>query len=125
MSDQVLLHAMEFEGRHGVSDDERAEAQSIEIDIELDVDLRVAGTSDDIAQTVDYAAVFEVCRAQVEEHSYKLLEALAEAISSDVIARFQPVRRVVITVRKPGVPIDGVLDYAGVRLERRADFQSS
>jgi len=31
---------MEFEGHHGVSDDERAEAQVIELDVEYELDLR-------------------------------------------------------------------------------------
>jgi dihydroneopterin aldolase len=118
MSDQILLERMEFEGRHGVSDDERADAQVLELDLEADVDLRAAGTSDDLAQTVSYADIFEICRAQVEERSYRLLEALGEAIAADVLGRFPPVTRVVVTVRKPGVPIDGVLESAGVRLDR-------
>ena len=36
MTDQIFLRAMEFEGHHGVSDEERADAQVIEVDIELD-----------------------------------------------------------------------------------------
>jgi dihydroneopterin aldolase len=118
MSDQVFLRGMEFEGRHGVSDEERAEPQVIELDIDLDLDLRPAGTSDDLDKTANYARVFEICQAQVEEHSYKLLEALGEQIAADVLSAFAAVERVTVTVRKPGVPIDGVLDHAGVRLER-------
>ena len=118
MSDQVFLRGMEFEGRHGVSEEERADAQVIELDIDLDLDLRPAGTSDDLDKTANYSRVFEICRAQVEEHSYKLLEALGEQIAADVLSAFAAVERVTVTVRKPGVPIDGVLDHAGVRLER-------
>jgi dihydroneopterin aldolase len=118
MSDQVFLRGMEFEGRHGVSQEERADAQVIELDIDMDLDLRPAGTSDDLDKTANYARVFEICRAQVEEHSYKLLEALGEQIAADVMSEFAAVERVTVTVRKPGVPIDGVLDHAGVRLER-------
>ena len=118
MSDHVFLQGMEFEGRHGVSEAERAEPQVIEIDVDIEADLRPAGTSDDLARTVDYSMVFEICRAQVEEHIYHLLEGLGEAIAADVLARFEKAERVVVTVRKPGVPLDGVVEYAGVRLER-------
>jgi len=109
---------MEFEGRHGVSDDERADPQVIELDIELDLDLRPAGISDDLVQTVNYSEIFELCRAQVEDHSYHLLEAIGEAVARDVLAHDKRIERVTVMVRKPGVPIDGVLDHAGVRLER-------
>jgi 7,8-dihydroneopterin aldolase/epimerase/oxygenase len=118
MSDTVFLRAMEFEGRHGVSDEERADTQVLELDIDYELDLRPAGTSDDLARTVSYSDVFEICRAQVEEHSYRLLEALGEAIARDVLASDARIEKVTVTVRKPGVPIDGVLDHAGVRLER-------
>ena len=118
MTDQIFLRAMEFEGRHGVSDEERADAQVIELDIELNLDLRSAGISDDLTQTVNYSEIFELCRAQVEDHSHHLLEAIGEAVAHDVLAHDKRIERVAVTVRKPGVPIDGVLDYAGVRLER-------
>lgn len=118
MTDQIYLQRMEFEGRHGVSDEERAEFQVIELDVELTLDLRRAGTSDDIAQTVDYGAVYKVCQAQAEEQSYHLLEGLAEAVAGDILGRFAAVEKVVVQARKPGVPIDGVLEYAGVKIER-------
>lgn len=118
MSDQIVLRAMEFEGRHGVSQEERADPQVIELDVELELDLRPAGTSDDLAKTVNYADIFELCRAQVEDHSYQLLEAIGEAVARDVLAHDARIEHVAVTVRKPGVPIDGVLDYAAVRLER-------
>lgn len=118
MSDTIFLRAMEFEGHHGVSDEERADPQVIELDIELDLDLRAAGTSDDLAQTVNYSKIFELCRAQVEGHSYHLLEAIGEAVARDALAYDARIEKVAVTVRKPGVPIDGVLEHAGIRLER-------
>ena len=118
MSDRIMLGGMEFEGHVGVSDEERAEAQVVEMDAELWLDLRAAGASDDLAQTVDYGAVFEICRAKVEQGAYHLLEGLAEAVAGEVLAQHAAVESVILTVRKPGVPIDGVIDHAGVRIER-------
>jgi dihydroneopterin aldolase len=118
MSDRILLHGMAFEGAHGVSDEERADPQIIEMDVEVSLDLSAAGKSDELAQTVNYADVFEVCRDHVEERSYRLLEAIGEAVATDLLARFAAVESASVTVRKPGVPIDGVLEYAGVRIER-------
>lgn len=120
MSDWIVLRGMEFEGHLGYSDEERADAQVIEIDVELGLDLRPAGATDDLEQTVNYARVFDICRAQVEQHSHRLLEAIAENVASDVLAYDARIRTVVVEVRKPGVPIDGVLEHAGVRIERSA-----
>jgi dihydroneopterin aldolase len=109
---------MEFEGHHGVSDEERADPQVIEMDVEYALDLREAGSADELAATVSYSDVFEVCRRQVEDKTYHLLEAIAEQTAADILAAFERIESVTVWVRKPGVPIDGVLDHAGVKVER-------
>jgi dihydroneopterin aldolase len=118
MADRIVLQAMEFEGRHGVGDEERAEPQHIELDVELTLDLGEAGRTDDLAQTVDYGDVFDRCRTIVEERSFHLLEGIAEAVASDLLSGFSRLESVLVRVRKPGVPIDGVLDHAGVEIQR-------
>ena len=118
MSDRIFLNQMQFEGRHGVGDEERSEPQLIEMDVEMLLDLGAAGKSDDLEQTVDYSAAFERCRAMVEERSFHLLEGIAEAVAADLLAGFARLDSVVVRVRKPGVPIDGVLEYAGIEIAR-------
>jgi dihydroneopterin aldolase len=118
VSDRIVLHSMEFEGRHGAGEEERSAPQVLELDVEMVLDLRDAGKADDLGQTVDYSGVFEHCRAIVEERSFHLLEAIAEAVATDLLAAFEPIDTVVVRVRKPGVPIDGVLEYAAVEIER-------
>ena len=119
MTDRIVLSGMVFLGRHGMGDEERADVQEIEVDVELELDLAPAGTSDDLARTVNYSRVFDVVRAVVEEGSFHLLEGIAEAIAGRVLRDFVPVEALTVRVRKPGVPIDGRLDYAGVEIERR------
>ena len=119
MTDRIVLAHMAFFGRHGVSDEERADEQEIDIDVEMEVDLAAAGKSDDLEQTVNYAKVFKACRAIVEEQSFHLLEAIAEAIATRLLSDFERIEAVTVRVRKPGVPIDGRLEYAGVEIERR------
>lgn len=118
MSDRIFLTGMVFAGRHGVTDEERAEYQQIEVDLEVTLDLRPAGTADELALTVDYAELFETCRAIVEERSFNLLEGIAEAIAGEVLGGYERVESVTVQARKPGVPIDGQLDWAGVTIAR-------
>jgi dihydroneopterin aldolase len=119
MTDHIVLADMAFFGRHGVGDEERSAEQEIDVDVELEADLARAGASDELADTVNYSRVFDVCRDIVENRSFKLLEAIAEAIAGRVLTDFPGVDGVVVRVRKPGVPIDGRLEYAGVSIERR------
>lgn len=109
---------MVFQGRHGVQEREQREAQPFEVDVELLLNLQPAGVDDDLAKTVDYGEVFEICRSVVESTSFRLIEALAEAIAHEILAAF-PVVEVGVRVRKPKVPLQGTLAYAGVEIWRR------
>jgi len=117
VTDRIVLADLRFEGHHGVTDEEQATAQPIEVDVELARDLRAAGVSDDLALTVDYAAVYDACRAIVETRRFRLLEAIAEEIARTVLVGF-PVDEVTVRVRKPRVRLGGPLAYAGVEVRR-------
>jgi dihydroneopterin aldolase len=118
VSDRVVLHDMRFMGRHGVHEKEQIEVQPFAVDVELVLNLQPAGVDDDLSKTADYGAVFEVCRQVVESTSFRLIEALAEALAHEILAVY-PVTEVGIRVRKLQPPIEGTLAWAGVEIWRR------
>jgi dihydroneopterin aldolase len=113
-----VLANMQFQGRHGYYDHELLTPQPFEVDIELLLDLQPAGVDDDLGLSVDYGKVYGAVRQIVESTSYRLLEALAEAISHELLADFE-VAEVIVRLRKPEVRLEGPLDYAGVEIQRR------
>ena len=119
MTDRVVLDDMRFFGRHGLEELERAEAQPFAVDVELLGDLGPAGRADDLALTVDYGAVFATCRSIVEGRSFRLIEALAEALADEILGTYR-VGEVVVRVRKLRPPIEGTLGWAGVEVVRTA-----
>jgi dihydroneopterin aldolase len=118
VSDRIVLANMQFQGRHGVYDWEQLNPQPFEVDVELVVNLQPAAVDDDLDRTVDYGKVYEAVRQIVESTSYRLLEALAEAISHELLAGF-PIDEVGVRLRKPAVRLGGPLDYAGVEIRRQ------
>jgi dihydroneopterin aldolase len=118
MSDRIVLANMQFAGRHGYHDWEQRQTQPFEVDVELVLNLQPAGVDDDLEKTVDYGKVYEATRQIVESTSFRLLEALAEAISHELLTDFD-VREVGVRVRKPQVKLGGPLDHAGVEIWRR------
>lgn len=117
MTDRIVLSRMRFDGRHGVSDEERATVQPFEVDVELYLDLQPAGTDDDLAKTVDYGQVFELCRDLVEATNFRLLETIAEGIAHEILVAHR-VTEVVVRVRKLRVPVSGTVDHAEVEIRR-------
>jgi dihydroneopterin aldolase len=118
MTDRIVLANMQFDGRHGDHDWERATPQPFEVDVELSLDLAPAGGSDELAKTVDYGRVFDIARQIVESRTFHLLETLAQAIATEVLAAHPLVDEIVVRVRKPNVRLSGRLDYAGVEITR-------
>jgi dihydroneopterin aldolase len=118
VTDRIVLRNMQFHGRHGVYDFEQVTDQPFEVDAELVMNLQPAGVDDDLDRTVDYAAVYAICRQVVESTSHRLLEALAEAIAHEILAAHE-VDEVGVRVRKPEVDLGGPLDWAGVEIWRR------
>lgn len=117
MRDRIVLSNMRFDARHGYFDRERRTSQPFEVDVELHTNLQPAGVDDDLEQTVDYGRVYDIVKDIVESTSYKLLEALAEAISGGLLTGFA-VDFVVVRVRKPQVQLGGPLDHAAVEIRR-------
>ena len=86
MTDTIELRGLRGLGRHGVLEEERLRAQPFEVDLDLEVDLRPAGRSDDLRDTVDYGAVTESVLAIIEGEHCDLLEHLAERIAIAALA---------------------------------------
>ncbi len=117
MTDRIVLRRMVFSGRHGYTDEERAQPQPFEVDVELLLNLQPAGVDDDLERTVDYGRAFEVARELVESTNFKLVEAIAEGIAHELL-RVLPVNEVGVRVRKMRVPVNGQIDHAEVEIWR-------
>lgn len=85
----------------GVFPEEREKAQEIIINIILYADLRKAGESDALEDTVDYKEVKQRVLAYVETSACFLVEKLARHIA-DICLDASGVQEVTVTVDKPG-----------------------
>jgi 7,8-dihydroneopterin aldolase/epimerase/oxygenase len=107
----VEVHGLELFGRHGVNDDERRDGQTFLFDVTLDIS---EPKEDAIEATVDYRKVRDIVESVNEGESYRLLETLVAAVADALNAEL-PVRRVRVSVRKPGV---AWAEWTGVTCER-------
>ena len=114
----VKLVGVEIFGHHGVTREEQNIGQKFRIDVEMQLDLAVAGKSDYVKDTVDYAEVYKTVESITRGRRYHLIEAMAEDISSALLAQFAQLRSVRIRVKKPGAAIGGILDHAEVEIHR-------
>ena|SRR5688500_16156350 len=119
--DRIELRGLRVLGTHGVLDAERTQPQPFEVDLVIEADLRAAGASDALTDTVDYGELADVARRVVAGESHDLMERIAERVADDLLAADGRVAAVTVTVWKlrPPVPVD--LDRAGVTIRRERD----
>lgn len=98
--DRVLVEGLQVDALVGVYAHERHAAQPLLLDIELAYDNARACARDDVADTVDYAAVCEAVRRCIALHEPQLLETIAEALAAHLLQAFDT-PRVRIRIRKP------------------------
>lgn len=115
---------MQFYGYHGVNPEERALGQRYVVDLTADLDLRRAGETDRLEDTVSYSEVYRAVRAVMEGEPRNLLESAAQAITDRILAEF-PVDAVMVTVKKPNPPVRGsAIEMAAVKIHRHRKSNS-
>jgi 7,8-dihydroneopterin aldolase/epimerase/oxygenase len=120
--DRILLEGMIFHGRHGTLPAERDLGQPFVVDVELRLNLRPAGLSDDLAQTVDYGEIHRLVREIVEGEPVNLTETVAERIAASILEDHPPVTAVRVKVAKPQVRLDDtILAGSAVEILRHRD----
>lgn len=115
--DKIILQGMEFQGYHGVLPEERSLWQRFIVDLELELDLKPAGETDDLALTIDYAKVFELVESVVKGEPRLLIESVAESIAAAVLEQF-PVTAAAVRVKKPQAPVPGHFAWMAVEIRR-------
>ena len=102
MQDIIYIHALRVRTVIGILPHERAAKQTLIIDCELGTDTRAAGTSDDIRQALDYAAICADITAYAANSEYGLIEAFAEHLAAHLLAAHPLAANIRLDIRKPG-----------------------
>lgn len=101
----IALRGIRAWGRHGANRGEQDVPQPLDIDVNLMVNVRAARLSDELADTIDYAAVHAQIVRIVATERYRLLERLAESILGAVMDDVR-IAMADVTIAKPGL-LDG------------------
>jgi dihydroneopterin aldolase len=120
VADRITLRGLRVFGYHGVLDAERRDGQEFIVDAVLFLDTAPAAAQDDLALTVNYAALADRLVAIVAGPPVQLIETLAERLAAAAAA--EPLaREVEITVHKPHAPVGHRFQDVSVTIRRRRD----
>lgn len=116
MTNKIVIERLEFQGRCGVTPEERRRPQPLAVDLELDC-AGPAVPSDDITDTIDYARVAERVVELGAKEECALLETFAEKLLTVLFTEF-PVERAGIWLRKLAPPLTQMAGSVGIKVEQ-------
>ncbi len=115
--DIIRIKNMIFYAHHGYYAAERELGQRFELDVELYKDLTEAMNSDSLEKTVDFENVYSIINNLFSTSRFSLLETVGGKIIDALFASLD-VTAVKVIIRKPQVPIKGILDHVEVEIYR-------
>jgi dihydroneopterin aldolase len=112
----LFVTGLEFYGYHGVPPEERVVGHRYLVDLDLDVKSS-AEITDDVADTVDYAAAAQIVIDVAMSNQFKTVERLAFVIAETLLARLSRIERVNIRLAKRLPPAPIIAEELGIELE--------
>jgi len=114
----ITLDNMIFYGYHGLHEAERTLGQRFAIDITIETDKSLDSKVKQLEDTVDYTAIYNEVKKEVQHYKYHLLENLANKVLDRILSKFPLVMKAQIKIRKIAVPINGTLDHVEIKMDR-------
>ncbi|WP_300619173.1 2-amino-4-hydroxy-6-hydroxymethyldihydropteridine diphosphokinase [uncultured Fusobacterium sp.] len=117
--DKIYINNLEFIGFHGVFPEEKKLGQKFLVSLELIVDTREAGKTGDLTKSVHYGLVAQDVERVFLEKSIDLIETCAENIAVMVLKKYELVKEVKVTVKKPWAPLQMHFENVAVEISRK------
>ncbi len=106
---------MQFHAYHGVYAQEKKTGNEFRVDLKLEVDVSKACLSDSLEDTVNYSAVYDIVRHEIEIPS-KLIEHVAYRIIEQIKKHFPEIETVEIRLAKMSPPVNGEMEAAEITI---------
>lgn len=106
----IILHA-----QHGVLPQEQLTGNDYKISVSLDYDISKAINTDNVADTINYAEVYEVIKEEMITPS-KLIEHVAGRIAQRLLTQYPSVAAITLSITKLNPPMGAQCQGAGVEI---------
>lgn len=117
--DKIYINNLEFIGFHGVFPEEKKLGQKFLVSLELIVDTREAGKTGDLTKSVHYGLVAQDVEKIFLERSIDLIETCAEVIAEEILKKYELVKEIKVTIKKPWAPLQMHFENVAVEINRK------
>ncbi len=116
MTGYITLDRMQFYAHHGAFEQERLVGNDFEVSLRIEYPLDRAAESDNLADTLNYAEVYDIVAAEMAVPS-QLLEHVAGRIARSLRSRYPLIGSGTVTVAKLTPPFKCQMASVAVTLE--------
>ena len=116
--DCIKIKKLEVFAKHGVLPEENALGQKFLISVTMYCDTKKAGTSDAIADSVNYAEVSALLERETQTNVFHLLEKLAWHLARKILLTYPQIKKVDLEIEKPWAPVLLPMETVSVKISR-------
>ncbi len=116
MKNTINIEGIKLYGYHGCLDEEGRVGGEYIINVSMQVDFMQAAIADDLNLTIDYCAIFEICKAEMAIRS-KLIEHVGKRIFDSITKTFPQITHTKVIVIKLLPPMNGPVQNVSIILE--------
>ncbi len=113
METSIKLNDMQFYAYHGVLAQELIVGNHFVVNVHINADLSLACESDNVDDTINYAVIYDLVKAEME-HPSKLIEHVAMRIYKSIKTTFPEIINMEVRLTKNNPPIRGDVKSAEV-----------
>ena len=113
---KIHLDTIQLYAYHGCLPEETKIGGEYIVDVYMVYDFHEAAAKDDLNLTIDYCAVFEICKAEMAIPS-KLIEHVGKRIYDKIIHAFPKLIETKVKITKLLPPMNGPVDKVSIVIE--------
>lgn len=116
MKHRINIEGIKLYAYHGCLNEEAKIGGNYTVDVFMDTDFSEASKSDDLTQTIDYCAIYEIAKTEMAIRS-KLIEQVGQRIFDKIKSEFHSVISLRVKITKLVPPMNGDVESVSIEIE--------
>jgi dihydroneopterin aldolase len=116
MKNKINIEGIKLYAFHGCLEEEAKIGANYIVDVYMTTDFSKAAISDDLNETIDYCAIYDISKKQMGVRS-KLIEQVCKRIFDEVVFNFKTITHLKVKVTKLLPPMNGNVEKVSVEIE--------
>jgi len=116
MKNTINIEGIKLYGFHGCLEEEAKIGANYLVDVYIITDFKSAAISDNLNETIDYCAIYEIAKLQMAVRS-KLIEQVCKRIFDNIASDFKTIKSLRVKLTKFAPPMNGNVEKVSVEME--------